>query len=87
MIRASQIPPEVVEAAARAITMALVLAVEDDCRACALTDDERTELARASIAAALSAWPNVTTTSWFENSVRKAVLNIPLPQESNNAEG
>ena len=34
------------------------------------------------IAAALNAWPEVTTTSWFENSVRKAVLNIPLPQES-----
>ena len=33
------------------------------------------------IAAALNAWPGVTTTSWFENSVRKAVLNIPLPQK------
>ena len=32
------------------------------------------------IAAALNAWPGVTTTSWFENSVRKAVLNVPLPQ-------
>lgn len=34
------------------------------------------------IAAALNAWPGVTTTSWFENSVRKAVLNIPLPLEA-----
>lgn len=40
-----------------------------------------TDEARAAIAAALNAWPNVTTTSWFENGVRKAVLNIPLPQE------
>lgn len=76
-----RIPDEVVEAAARAITMALVLAVEDDCRACALTDEERMELAQASIAAALSEWPGVTTTSWFENSTRKAVLNLPLPLE------
>ena len=36
---------------------------------------------REALAAALNAWPNATTTSWFENSVRKAVLNIPLPQE------
>ena len=33
------------------------------------------------IAAALNAWPGVTTTSWFENGVRKAVMNIPLPQD------
>jgi hypothetical protein len=37
--------------------------------------------ARAAIAA-LNAWPGVTTTSWFENGIRKAVLNIPLPQEA-----
>ena len=36
------------------------------------------------IAAALNAWPGVTTTSWFENSVRKAVLNIPLPQDASD---
>ena len=33
------------------------------------------------IAAALNAWPGVTTTSWFENGVRKAVMSIPLPQD------
>lgn len=34
----------------QAITMALILAVDEDCRACALTDEERAELARAAIA-------------------------------------
>ena len=53
------IPPEAVEAAARELTMALVLAVDEDCRACALTDDERMEAARAAIRAALAAWPGV----------------------------
>ena len=50
------IPPEAVEAAARAITMALVLAIDDDTRALALTDDERKELSRAVIAGAISAY-------------------------------
>ena len=36
------------------------------------------------IAAALAAWPNATITSWFENGVRKAVLNIPLPLEGSD---
>ena len=34
----------------QAITMALILAVDEDCRACALTDEERAELARAIVA-------------------------------------
>lgn len=59
MIDQKQFPPEVVEAAAKAITMALILAVDEDCRALALTDDERAELARAAIAAALAAWPGM----------------------------
>ena len=65
MIRAEQIPDEVVEAA------------HDADAAC-----DGKDWMRVAIAAALNAWPGVTTTSWFENSVRKAVLNIPLPQEA-----
>lgn len=75
MIRADQMPPEVVEAAA----------VEMAPRPWSFYTDAAKEhfrkKAHAAIAAALSAWPNVTTTSWFENGTRKAVLNIPLPQE------
>lgn len=65
MIRADQIPDEVVFALLDIYTLWL----------------GDTDQARAAIAAALSAWPGVTTTSWFEGSTRKAVLNIPLPQE------
>lgn len=68
MIRANQIPDEVVEAAIDAMS---------DCG----SEVIGSRMARAAIVAALNAWPGVTTTSWFENSVRKAVLNIPLPQE------
>lgn len=67
MIRADQIPDEVVEAARYAFHNATGPTVADDWY--------------VAIAAALSAWPGVTTTSWFENSVRKALLNIPMPQE------
>ena len=67
MIRPDQIPDEVVEAAHRAF--------ED-------TMETEFHLSWArSIAAALSAWPGVTTTSWFQDSGFKAALNLPLPQE------
>ena len=69
MIDAKQIPDEVVEAARAAYREGFEQL------------DSHEKIMRAAIAAALSAWPNVTTTSWFENGVRKAVLNIPLPQE------
>ena len=65
MIRAEQIPDDVAFALLDIYTLWL----------------GDTDQARAAIAAALNAWPNVTTTSWFENGIRKAVLNIPLPQE------
>ena len=71
------IPAAVVEAAARAITMALILAVEDDCRALALTDDERTELARAALTAGLAAWPGM-----FVNGDDEAVdIILPVPAQ------
>ena len=81
-----KIPDEVVEAAAKAITMALILAVDEDCRALALTDDERAELARAAIAAGLAAWlgikywPEFSDAGLGEHEPGKVFL--PLTQEA-----
>ena len=76
------IPPAALEAGARAITMALMLAVEEDCRALALTDDERMELARAAFPAMLEAWPGMIHGKYFaEPSI---ILPLP-PQEASDA--
>lgn len=77
MIRADMIPDEVVERVEAVIARQMMKTVPYD-----PGDRMYLSVARAAIAAALNAWPGVTTTSWFENSVRKAVLNIPLPQEA-----
>lgn len=72
------IPPAALEAGARAITMALILAVDEDCRALALTDDERTELARAAFLAIVEAWPG------FHIGAKATIapyIILPLPQE------
>ena len=87
MIRPEQIPDEVVEAAASDIVQTLQsIASENGLTMAGIEEamDGFREVARASIVAALNAWPNVMTTSWFENSVRKAVLNIPLPPEASD---
>ena len=85
MIDANQIPPEVVEAAAIVLMGRLMVSQQDALHVWSgMYEPEKDQFrreARASIAAALKAWPGVTTTSWFENGVRKAALNIPLPQE------
>ena len=73
------IPPAALEAGARAITMALIFAVEEDCRALALTDDERTELARAACLAMIEAWPGMRV-SWLASNDGAIVL--PLPTEA-----
>ena len=69
MIRAEQIPPEVVEAAARALAIA-----ENR------NSDEwwpfYMRRARASIVAALNAWPMVNL-----DAVRCGTIILPLPQE------
>lgn len=85
MIRADQIPPEVVEAAARATW--------EDWRADGrqkapafdelqpwLQDDERKH-ARASIAAALSAWPGMWVEQLYPVPVDTQGIILPLPQE------
>ena len=74
-------PAAALEAGARAITMALILAVEDDCRSLALTDDERTELARAAIAAALNAWPGAFEEYVNDEDGDGASVCVILPKE------
>ena len=85
MIKPDMIPDEVVEAAAITLMGRLMVSQQDALHVWSgMYEPEKEQFrreARASIIAALQAWPGVTTTSWFENSVRKAVLNIPLPQE------
>lgn len=88
MIVEEDIPPEVVEAAAIILMGRLMVSPQDALHVWSgMYEPEKEQFrreARASIAAALNAWPGVTTTSWFENGVRKAVLNIPLPQEKSD---
>ena len=76
------IPAVALEAGARAITMALILAVEEDCRALALTDDERTELARAAFLAMIEAWEGMRI-SWLSSNDGAIVLPLP-PQEASD---
>ena len=69
MIDPAQIPPEVVEAAAKQIH-------RHSSKPMSVQEAER--LARAAIAAALSAWPN----AWISASVGNGSLILPLPQEA-----
>ena len=75
-------PAAALEAGARAITMALIFAVEEDCRALALTDDERTELARAACLAMIEAWEGMSI-SWLASNDGAIVLPLP-PQEASD---
>ena len=84
------IPPEALEAAARELAMALVLAVDEDCRACALTDDELTEVVSAACLAMLRAWPGMGPIrmdqpigEWCD---KLPAIILPLTQENTNAE-
>lgn len=74
------IPPAALEAGARAITMALILAVEEDCRALALTDDERAELARAAFLAMLGAWPGMGR-DWSND---EEIIALPLTEKQDD---
>ena len=73
------IPPAALEAGVRAITMALMLAVEEDCRALALTDDERTELARAVFSAIVDAWPGMYIGTDYLTADTQ--IKLPLPKQ------
>lgn len=78
MIRAEQIPDEVVEAAARAVC-------EAENGPCKCLPDECGCIywlahARASIVAALNAWPGMEG-AWYEGNTATAII-LPLPQEN-----
>lgn len=86
MIRADMIPDEVVEAAASDIVQTLQsIAAENGVTMTGAEEvmDGFREVARASIAAALNAWPGAYQTTgyntYFENLFDHVV--IPLPQE------
>ena len=66
--------------------MALIFAAEEDCRALALTDDERTELARAAFLAMIEAWEGMSQLEENDSaSIREmAALILPLPQEASD---
>ena len=53
--------------------MALIFAVEEDCRALALTDDERAELARAAFLAMIEAWEGMQHDNY--------VIVLPLTED------
>ena len=78
------IPATALEAGARAITMALIFAVEEDCRALALTDDERTELARAAFLAMIEAWPGAKDSGITMGKHSTRIYILPLPTEASD---
>ena len=91
MLKADQIPNEAVEAAARMLCherhpcwsiVAEVMETDHDGQA-----TEFRILARASIAAALNAWPGMWVEQLYPLPVDTQGIILPLPQESNNAEG
>ena len=80
------IPSEALEAAARAICEHLRSnwVFDGNPRHSEARDDMLAQ-ARAAIAAALTTWPGVTTTSWFQDDSFKSALNLPLPQKEGDA--
>lgn len=73
MIRADQIPPEVVEAAARECELFIF-------------DLPSEEGIRLALAAALSAWPGMWVEQLYPLPVDTQGIILPLPQENTNAE-
>jgi hypothetical protein len=59
------IPPEALEAAARAVVCAIMFEVEPDARANQLTNDEYRTIARAACLAMLKAWPKAKEISVY----------------------
>lgn len=71
MLKAEQIPDEVVWAAARALK---------DHPLVPFTEDAALVIARASISAAINAWPGMSTGPNIYGR-QDAVMHLPLPQE------
>ncbi len=71
MIRAEQIPDEVVEAAAKAIGEETYVSNRQTLK----------DAARAAIAAAINAWPGAEVAAWYHAD---KTLILPLPQEASD---
>lgn len=74
MINTAQIPPEVVEAAARVIADANGWRDEQGFKACV-------PVARAAIAATINAWPGMTH---MEPDLANGIIILPLPQQASD---
>lgn len=78
-----KLPPEVVEAAARAVLRAVIYDIEPDVRANGMTNDEYRTIATAALRAAINAWPNQHDVAddvvYILNAI---ILPLPLPQEA-----
>ena len=77
-----QIPPEALEAGARAAMLAIVHEVEPDARANDLTPEEYACIARAAFLAMLRNWPGMMKHTWVDKPVSEIIL--PLTQETHS---
>lgn len=75
------IPPEVLEAAAKAVLSAIMFEVEPDARANQLTNDEYRTIARAACLAMLKAWPGMHHYAPSAEPYYGKHIILPLPQE------
>lgn len=75
----TNIPPEALEAGARAITLALMHVVDEDA-ALPLTNDERAELARTAWLAMLEAWPGARERPFWDLMTNTRHIEIILPE-------
>lgn len=78
------IPPEAVEAAARAVMLALIYYVEPDSRANDLTGEEHAAIATAAIRAMLAAWPGAHVLQ-YSHIGDADVLRLPLTEPRDDA--
>jgi len=83
MIRPDQIPDEVVEAAARALSEAELWPGVWS-RLDSVVQDAFTAQARAAIASALNAWPGWEGSWTGDGDTLRRTIILPLPQEKQN---
>ena len=79
------IPPEVVEAAARAIERWIVALVDNDTRATERLNEERIIIADSALRAGLEAWPGMYTDdeTMYGKVIGKTIF-LPITENSND---
>ena len=77
-----QIPPEALEAGARAAMLAIVHEVEPDARANDLTPEEYACIARAAFLAMLEAWPSFDYIQRDWGGKSRIILTLPQEGEA-----